>query len=70
MILSRGPTLDVPIGAPSSRRGAAPAQRPAVTAADAAGETLAEAERRHILAALQASGWVVGGPTAPRRAWA
>ena len=59
VILSPGPTLQVPIEALQPRNGSAPA--PLVT--PGAAETLEENDRRHILAALQASGWVLAGPT-------
>jgi formate hydrogenlyase transcriptional activator len=55
VILSRGPTLDVPLQA----LGAA---RPAVVALPAANsDTLEAAERRHITAVLDECDWVVGG---------
>jgi formate hydrogenlyase transcriptional activator len=65
VILSRGAVLDVPlvaVGRP--RRGARRADEElAATAAGAtpASATLADAERRHILAVLQATDWVVSG---------
>jgi formate hydrogenlyase transcriptional activator len=55
VILSPGPTLFVPIEALTPRDGGA-----AANGADGA-ETLAETDRRHILAALQASDWVLAG---------
>ena len=56
VILSRGPTLDVPLHA----LGAA---RPAATgsATEAGSGTLEAAERRHITAVLNECDWVVGG---------
>jgi formate hydrogenlyase transcriptional activator len=54
VILSPGPTLFVPIEALTPR---APAP-----AADDGAVTLIETDRRHILAALQASNWVLAGP--------
>jgi formate hydrogenlyase transcriptional activator len=54
VILSPGPTLNVPIEALQPRGAALPA--PTVV------ETLEENDRRHILAALHASGWVLAGP--------
>ncbi|HXE79272.1 MAG TPA: sigma 54-interacting transcriptional regulator [Vicinamibacterales bacterium] len=73
VILSTGSALDVPTNALNGRRPSASAERSgssghaAPTAngsghAPGAGETLMDAERRHILAALESSGWVVGGP--------
>jgi formate hydrogenlyase transcriptional activator len=54
VILSPGPTLNVPLSALQAR----------VPAPARAGEvgTLEESDRRHILAALEASNWVVSGP--------
>jgi formate hydrogenlyase transcriptional activator len=59
VILSPGPMLQVPIEALQPRNGSAPAP----TTAPAVVETLEENDRRHILAALQASGWVLAGPS-------
>ena len=53
VILSHGPALEVPIAALNGRR--APAQR------DGAAWTLEQAERRHVLDALEATKWVLGG---------
>ncbi len=61
VILSPGPTLFVPIEALTSR----PAGSAAANGGDGAetsAETLAETDRRHILAALLASDWVLAGP--------
>jgi formate hydrogenlyase transcriptional activator len=55
VILSPGSSLQVPLG--DLQPEAAPAPAPA-----AAAVTLADAEREHILGALRATGWVVGGP--------
>lgn len=55
VILSTGPSLEVPLGDLLLPAGPAPA---AITA----GATLADAEREHILGALRVSGWVIGGP--------
>jgi formate hydrogenlyase transcriptional activator len=54
VILSPGPSLQVPLGdlQPAAPRAPAPA---------AAAVTLADAEREHILGALRETGWVVGG---------
>ena len=75
VILSAGSALDVPVGALNGRRSAA--ERPNAQSApsgpsgsdghtgqaqDGGDETLEAAERRHILAALENSRWVVGGP--------
>jgi formate hydrogenlyase transcriptional activator len=56
VILSPGPTLLVPIEALQPRMPAPVAAAPAI------GETLEANDRRHILSALQASGWVLAGP--------
>ena len=55
VILSPGPSLQVPLGDLQP----AATQAPAPTAAAV---TLADAEREHILARLRETGWVVGGP--------
>jgi formate hydrogenlyase transcriptional activator len=55
VILSPGPSLQVPLGALQTT--AAQATAPA-----AAAVTLADAEREHILGALCETGWVLGGP--------
>ena len=55
VILSPGPTLQVPLG------DLPPAAPPAPTPT-AAAVTLAEAEREHILEALHDTKWVLGGP--------
>jgi formate hydrogenlyase transcriptional activator len=55
VILSPGPTLQVPLG------DLPPAAPPAPTPT-AAAVTLAEAEREHILEALHETKWVLGGP--------
>jgi formate hydrogenlyase transcriptional activator len=58
VILSPGPTLQVPLA--DLQAGPAPTPNPA--APIAAPITLIDAEREHILNALAATGWVVGGP--------
>jgi formate hydrogenlyase transcriptional activator len=55
VILSPGPSLQVPLG--DLPPAAAPAPAPS-----AAAVTLADAEREHILGALHETGWVLGGP--------
>ncbi len=55
VILSAGPTLEVPL---NDLQDAANE----VSAPAAAAVTLADAEREHILGALRETGWVVGGP--------
>jgi formate hydrogenlyase transcriptional activator len=55
VILSPGPTLQVPLGD-------LPPAKPPAPAPNAAGVTLAAAEREHILAALHETDWVLGGP--------
>jgi formate hydrogenlyase transcriptional activator len=65
VILSTRPTLDVPVGALTGRR-----VNPAFASAPAVGklthgreaETLEDADRRHIVAALERTNWVVAGP--------
>jgi formate hydrogenlyase transcriptional activator len=54
VILSPGPSLDVPLMALSRRAQPSPQERPI--------ETLEESDRRHILAALESSNWVIAGP--------
>jgi formate hydrogenlyase transcriptional activator len=54
VILSPGPTLNVPVMALNGR-GHAPAR-------DKETETLEESDRRHILSALEKSNWVIAGP--------
>jgi formate hydrogenlyase transcriptional activator len=54
VILSTGPTLDVPVEALNGRR-SAPSQ-------PTQGETLEDADRRHIIAALERTNWVIAGP--------
>jgi formate hydrogenlyase transcriptional activator len=55
VILSPGPSLQVPLGDLQQPEGTIPAPTtPAVT--------LADAEREHILGVLRETGWVVGGP--------
>jgi formate hydrogenlyase transcriptional activator len=54
VILSSGPTLDIPVTALSKR--VTPAVR------DAEAETLEDADRRHIVAALEGTHWVIAGP--------
>jgi formate hydrogenlyase transcriptional activator len=54
VILSPGPTLTVPLSAASPRAEEAPRTEK--------GETLRASERRHVLAALESSNWVLAGP--------
>ena len=54
VILSSGQTLTVPLGALTARPASAPGQEPV--------DTLEQADRRHILAALERSNWVIAGP--------
>ena len=60
VILSPGPSLQVPLGdlQPAAQVTRSRRQRRPPTAA----VTLADAEREHILGALRETGWVVGGP--------
>jgi formate hydrogenlyase transcriptional activator len=55
VILSSGPTLDVPVTALNGRRTELPRR-------DDEAQTLEDADRRHIIAALQRSNWVLAGP--------
>jgi formate hydrogenlyase transcriptional activator len=64
VILSTRPTLDVPVAALNGRRA-----RPAFASARAGNiphgreaETLEDADRRHIIAALERTNWVLAGP--------
>jgi formate hydrogenlyase transcriptional activator len=65
VILSTGPTLDVPVGALNGR---SPAHKAGSARGAAAGrhpdqiETLEEADRRHIISALERSNWIIAGP--------
>jgi formate hydrogenlyase transcriptional activator len=66
VILSAGTALQVPLGDLQIAAHAA-AELPAATPTpqppqSGSAVTLAEAERKHILAALRATGWVLGGP--------
>jgi formate hydrogenlyase transcriptional activator len=58
VILSPGPTLFVPMEALTPRHAAPAGAAPDIDDS----ETLLATDRRHILAALQASGWVLSGP--------
>ena len=65
VILSTGPTLDVPAGALNGRRsssGAPKASGAATSGRDEKLDTLEEADRRHIITALDRSNWVIAGP--------
>jgi formate hydrogenlyase transcriptional activator len=55
VILSSGPTLDVPV-ATLAARSTAPVRGKEL-------ETLEESDRRHIIAALESTNWVISGPT-------
>ena len=55
VILSAGPTLDVPVTALNGRRHGMPHQ-------DHEMPTLEQAERKHIIGALETTNWVIGGP--------
>jgi formate hydrogenlyase transcriptional activator len=65
VILSTGPTLDVPVEALNGRRVTAPAV-PSTAAdkplPDGHAQTLEDADRRHIIAALERTNWVIAGP--------
>jgi formate hydrogenlyase transcriptional activator len=56
VILSQGPTLQVPVAELQS------ATQPAATSTAADSLTLTDAEREHILRALRDTNWVLGGP--------
>jgi formate hydrogenlyase transcriptional activator len=65
VILSTGPTLDVPVEALNGRRVTAPAVSSAAgdkPLADGHAQTLEDADRRHIIAALERTNWVIAGP--------
>jgi formate hydrogenlyase transcriptional activator len=57
VILSKGPTLEVPLEGLNSRR-----VDKVGNGTDAAVETLEDADRRAIIAALERSNWVIAGP--------
>jgi formate hydrogenlyase transcriptional activator len=54
VILSAGQTLEVPVAALNPKPGSAPVRD--------ADETLQDADRRHIISALERSNWVIAGP--------
>jgi hypothetical protein len=58
VILSPGSVLQVPL----SDLQTVPEQSPSQASQDSVPVTLVDAEREHILAALQEAGWVLGGP--------
>jgi formate hydrogenlyase transcriptional activator len=69
VILSTGPTLNVPISAvaaetnsPASARSADSSAVARSAKAEAEAETLEHADRRHIINALERSNWVIAGP--------
>jgi formate hydrogenlyase transcriptional activator len=62
VILSTGSTLKVPLEGLSQPRVVTPAEHVQQPSARQATETLEESDRRHILAALERSNWVIGGP--------
>jgi formate hydrogenlyase transcriptional activator len=65
VILSTGPTLDVPVEALNGRRVTAPAFPSAAAdkpLPDGHAQTLEDADRRHIIAALERTNWVIAGP--------
>ena len=63
VILSAGPTLEVPLAALGGRRATSlgPAEVSPGTP-ERGSETLEEADRRHIIAALERTNWVIAGP--------
>jgi formate hydrogenlyase transcriptional activator len=54
VILTTGTTLDIPVTALARRSAPAPRENH--------GETLEDADRRHIVAALESTNWVIAGP--------
>ena len=60
VILSTRPTLDVPVAALNGRKATAVAAGRASGSVEA--ETLEDADRRHIVAALERTRWVIAGP--------
>jgi formate hydrogenlyase transcriptional activator len=62
VILSGGPTLDVPVAALSGHRTTSSSALAKSDTHGGALETLEAADRRHIIAALERSGWVIAGP--------
>ena len=64
VILSPGPTLDVPIAALRGNRSTPVAVAASALAdpSDRGAETLADADRRHIIDALNRTNWVIAGP--------
>jgi formate hydrogenlyase transcriptional activator len=60
VILSTGATLEVPLAAMNGRRPSGAS--PSTTGGDGRVETLNDADRRHIIAALERSNWVLAGP--------
>jgi formate hydrogenlyase transcriptional activator len=64
VILTKGSTLDVPVAALNGRRSTSLAVTTsgATRNASPAEETLQEADRRHIIAALERTNWVLAGP--------
>ena len=63
VILSTGPTLDVPVTALNGRRVASAPNRASGTPPRANhGGTLEDADRRHIISALEGTNWVLAGP--------
>jgi formate hydrogenlyase transcriptional activator len=71
VILSKGPTLDVPVEALNSRRESAASSAASGPAASTSSQgrsaqlepgTLEDVDRRHIIAALERTNWVIAGP--------
>jgi formate hydrogenlyase transcriptional activator len=63
VILSNGPTLEVPLTALDGRRPASTTLAfVSPETAEGATATLEEADRRHIIAALERTNWVIAGP--------
>jgi formate hydrogenlyase transcriptional activator len=62
VILSTGSTLDVPVAALNGRKSGSASGAPGRSAPDKGMVTLEEADRRHIVAALESTNWVIAGP--------
>src|SRR5690606_7594051 len=62
VILSQGSTLEVPLGALTPKRPTVAVPAPVAAPAPSGVETLEDADRRHIIAALERSNWVLSGP--------
>ena len=68
VILSPGPALHLDARGSEGRGPESGDQRTRLPRSNSS-STLADAEREHILGVLRETGWVLGGPTAPRLDW-